>query len=120
MGGVESFSAEKAGKMISMTDAALAHVRELMAKETQKALRLSVDTTGCSGYMYVLDFIEQPVSGDHACPVAQDVTVYIDNSILPMVQGTRIDYVIEGVNAGMKFDNPNASAQCGCGESFSI
>jgi iron-sulfur cluster assembly protein len=47
------------------------------------------------------------------------VTVLVDPASLIHVDGTRLDFVREGLNEGFKFDNPNARGECGCGESFS-
>ena len=52
--------------------------------------------------------------------MAPGVKVYVAASMLPLVQGTEIDYVREGINAALKFKNPHAENECGCGESFSV
>lgn len=115
---VEVFAGQQ--QAVSITDAALAHIRERMSAGAGQALRFGAGKSGCSGYMYVLDFIEKPEPDDRAFQVAEGLTVYIDHSLLPILHGTRIDYVTEGLNSSMQFDNPNARAQCGCGESFSV
>jgi iron-sulfur cluster assembly accessory protein len=48
------------------------------------------------------------------------VEVYVDADDLPLVLGTQIDFAVEGLNATLKFKNPNADSYCGCGESFSV
>ena len=48
------------------------------------------------------------------------VTVIVDPLSLPYLDGTQLDFVREGLIAGFKFNNPNAAASCGCGESFSV
>lgn len=105
---------------ITMTDAALAHVRKQLAKVGGSALRLAIKKSGCSGYMYVVDYVDAPDDDDSVSQVSEDISVYVDRQSLPLVQGTEIDYVTEGLNAFMKFNNPNAQAECGCGESFSL
>jgi len=52
--------------------------------------------------------------------VADDLSLYVSETDLPLVRGTEVDYVIEGLNGTLKFKNPNAESHCGCGESFSI
>ena len=48
------------------------------------------------------------------------VKVVVDPESLPMLDGSTIDFVTEGLNRTFKFDNPNATEECGCGESFTI
>lgn len=105
---------------VSMTEPAIAHVRELLLEKGASGLRFGADKSGCSGYMYVLDFIDEPGENDSFFELADGVSIYIDKTLLPILHGTRIDYVTEGLNAQMKFDNPNAQGHCGCGESFTV
>lgn len=105
---------------ISVTDAAAAHIQEQVARSGRHHLRLGVKESGCNGYMYVLDYIDAPAAGDRAFPVNADVSVYVSERELPLVLGTEVDLVTEGLNSSLRFKNPNAAAHCGCGESFSI
>ncbi len=105
---------------ITMTDAALAHTRRQLAKISGSALRLATKKSGCSGYMYVVEYVDTPTSTDTEFQIAADVSVYVDTDSLALVRGTEIDYVTEGLNSFIKFNNPNAQAECGCGESFSV
>ena len=105
---------------ISVTDAAAAHIREQVARCGRHHLRLGVRESGCNGYMYVLDYIDAPADDDRAFPIGADVSVYVSQGDLPMVRGTEVDLVTEGLNSSLRFKNPNASAHCGCGESFSV
>lgn len=105
---------------IEMSASALEHVRSFYDGNSGKVLRIGVDESGCSGYAYVMDFVDAPDADDHCCQIADDVAVYIARQALPFLRGTRLDYVTEGLNSSIKFDNPNAKAHCGCGESFTI
>ena len=49
-----------------------------------------------------------------------EVSILIDNESMPFIKGTEIDFIDEGLNQVFKFKNPNATGECGCGESFSI
>jgi iron-sulfur cluster assembly protein len=98
------------------------------AKQIQKALtqrgsglglRVAVKTSGCSGYAYALEFVDQANPEDQVF-ASEGVSVLVDAQSLPLVDGTELDWVREGLNEGFKFNNPNASANCGCGESFSV
>ena len=104
---------------ISMTPAACRHVRRQLAKEGAEALLLGVTESGCNGYMYELRYVDGPP--EDVCGFDFDgVTVFVENADWPLVEGTEIDYVTEGLNAVLKFRNPNATGECGCGESFSV
>jgi Fe-S cluster assembly protein SufA/iron-sulfur cluster assembly protein len=72
--------------------------------------------------MYELDFLEAESTdrADARQELGDGVAVYVAADQLPIVRGTEIDYVVNGLNATVKFRNPNAEAECGCGESFSI
>ena len=101
---------------------AIAHLKRQLKLSGATALRLGVKESGCSGYMYELDFVtESNVAGaDVTQELADGVTVLIATEQLPIVRGTEIDYVVSGLNAAVKFRNPNAENECGCGESFSL
>jgi iron-sulfur cluster assembly accessory protein len=101
---------------------AIAHLKRQLASSGAAALRLGVKESGCSGYMYELDFVEAAEShaADARQQLADGVEVYVAIDQLPLVRGTEIDYVVNGLNATLKFRNPNAEAECGCGESFAI
>ena len=106
-----------------MTHAAQRHVRRQLDKEGADALLLGITESGCNGYMYELRYVadQADVSGtDVRAFDFDDVTVLVDSADWPLVGGTEIDYVTEGLNAVLKFRNPNASGECGCGESFSV
>ncbi|MFM2056189.1 MAG: hypothetical protein RLY71_574 [Pseudomonadota bacterium] len=82
-------------------------------------LRIAVKTSGCSGYAYALEFADVAAPEDLSFD-SEGVTVLVDAKSLPMVDGTQLDWVREGLNEGFKFNNPNAAATCGCGESFTV
>lgn len=115
---VEIYSGDQS--LISATPAALDHIRSHLSANQSKVLRISTAEAGCSGYMYELDFASVPEADDQVCQLADDVVLYIAQAALTLLRGTKIDYVTEGLNASMKFDNPNAEAWCGCGESFTV
>lgn len=82
-------------------------------------LRLGVRTSGCSGMAYVLEFVDAPNEDD---VVFEDkgVRVIVDGKSLAYLDGTQLDFVKEGLNEGFKFNNPNMTSECGCGESFNV
>ena len=105
---------------INLTDSAAKHVKQILAKnENGIGLRLSVKTTGCSGYQYVIDTATTINEQDKTIET-NGIKVIIDEQSLPYLAGTELDFVREGLNSGFKFRNPNVEESCGCGESFSL
>ena len=82
-------------------------------------LRLGVKTTGCSGMAYTMEFVDELEESDTVFE-NQGVKIIIDPKSLVYLDGTELDYGKEGLNEGFKFTNPNESARCGCGESFTV
>jgi iron-sulfur cluster assembly accessory protein len=106
---------------VTMTDAAIEHVRtQLHKRGAGRGLRLGVTKVGCSGYAYVVDFLDEPKDGDQEFAIAEDFSVFVDAKSWPYVKGTRLDFKQQGLNAGFEFHNPNATSLCGCGESFNV
>ena len=50
----------------------------------------------------------------------QGVKVYVDPESFPVLDGTKVDFVRQGLNESFQFLNPNVKAECGCGESFTV
>ena len=106
---------------ISMTDAAANHVARYIEKRGHgEGIRLAVRTSGCSGMAYVLEFVDDVDGEDQVFTGPQDVKIFIDPKSLVYLDGTELDFVKEGLNEGFKFNNPNVSSECGCGESFNV
>lgn len=76
--------------------------------------------SGCTGFMYVIDLVEEGGADDLRYSFDDDVELLVARDSLPILNGTRIDLVKEGINRQIKFINPNVKDQCGCGESFSV
>jgi Fe-S cluster assembly protein SufA len=105
---------------VVMTPRAVAHVKRQLERVPGKSLRLGIKESGCSGYMYQLDYIEAPDADDSVVDIDAELRMYVAGAHRALVHGTEIDYVTEGLNSALKFKNPHAAAQCGCGESFSV
>ncbi|PPI86806.1 Fe-S cluster assembly scaffold SufA [Candidatus Pantoea edessiphila] len=84
-----------------------------------KGLWLGIKKSGCAGFKYIVDLIQNPSSQDLKFSF-QYVTLFVSLQAMPFIDGTQIDYVNEGLNQHFKFNNPKAQNSCGCGESFSI
>ncbi|THH38817.1 iron-sulfur cluster assembly accessory protein [Aliishimia ponticola] len=102
---------------VTMTDRAAAQISRLMAKEGHKGLRIGVKKGGCAGMEYTMEYVDEV--GEHEEIVEQDGARVI---IAPMAQmflfGTQIDYETSLLESGFRFNNPNVSEACGCGESI--
>lgn len=105
---------------VSLTPAAARHVaKSLRQRGKGIGLRLAVKTSGCNGFAYALEFVDV-LNPDDECFETHGTKVIVDARSLGMLAGTELDFVREGLNEGFKFNNPNAKANCGCGESFAV
>ncbi len=106
---------------ITFTDRAVDKVRALIAIEGDEALRLRVFVTGggCNGFSYGFTF-DEDVADDDAVVEAEGVGMVVDSMSYPYLEGAQVDYVEDLNGAQFVVTNPNASATCGCGNSFSI
>ena len=105
---------------ISLTPAAADRVRHFLAERGRGVgLRLAVRKTGCSGFAYVVNYADAAEPTDH---VFEDrgVKVFVDPVSLPLINGTVIDFIKQGLNEAFRFRNPNVKGECGCGESFNV
>ena len=105
---------------IELTPSAAARMRDFLAKNpAAPGVRFGIKRTGCSGFGYTVE-LAQAVTGDDTVLDLDGVKLVVDAKALPLVEGTRIDYAREGMNAAFVFHNPNATGECGCGESFTV
>ncbi len=105
---------------ISMTQPAAERVRtHLSARGKGIGLRLGIKKTGCNGFAYVVNYADTVEEGDI---VFEDhgIKIVVDQDSLKLIDGTRVDFVKEGLNEAFSFRNPNVVGECGCGESFSV
>jgi len=104
---------------ISLTESAAKRVSQYLAREGRKALRLGVRKTGCSGWAYTVQ-LENDIFENDTVFEDRGIRVVIDRDSLPFLTGSEIDFVADGLNRTFQFRNPNATDECGCGESFTI
>ena len=102
---------------VPITPAAAAQIAKLMAKGGSKGLRIGVKKGGCAGMEYTMDYVSEIDPNDEL--------VELDGArvmIAPMAQmflfGTEIDYEVSLLESGFRFNNPNVTEACGCGESI--
>lgn len=105
---------------ISVSERAANRIREIMGSESgQKALRISVEGGGCSGFRYDFQIVSQTNADDLVIEKA-GTKVVIDPVSVPFMAGSVIDFIDDLMGASFKITNPNATASCGCGTSFSV
>jgi len=105
---------------VSVTERAARRIAEIVAGEPNaRALRVSVEGGGCSGFQYKFDLVAGSEPDDIVIERAGAMVV-IDEMSVGYMEGSEIDFVDELIGASFKIQNPNATAACGCGTSFSI
>jgi iron-sulfur cluster insertion protein len=105
---------------ISVSDRAANRIREIMAGEGGRhALRVSVQGGGCSGFRYDFEIVSQ-TNSDDLIVEKSGARVAIDPVSVPFMAGSKIDFVDDLIGASFKITNPNVTASCGCGTSFSV
>jgi len=108
--------------MITVSEKAKSRIQDLIRESnysTDYFLRVGVDSGGCSGLSYKLDFDNTIKQGDEVFDT-DGVKVVTDKKSVLYLFGTELDFS-DGLNGkGFTFNNPNASRTCSCGESFSV
>lgn len=108
-------------KVVTLTDAAAARVKEIMdrADKPYAGLRVGVKNGGCAGQEYVFEYAAEKGPIDE---VVEDkgVTILIEPKAVLFLIGTEIDYEITKLSSKFVFHNPNETDACGCGESVTI
>jgi iron-sulfur cluster assembly protein len=108
-------------KVVTLTDAAAARVKEIMARADKPyaGLRVGVKNGGCAGSEYVFEYAAEKNPLDEVVE-DKDVTILIDPKAVLFLIGTTIDYETTKLSSKFVFNNPNETDACGCGESVTI
>ncbi len=110
-----------AAPLITLTEAAAERAKLLIARSEKPVLglRVGVNTRGCSGLSYVVEYAEEQKKFED---VVQDkgVKIFIDPTAVMYLLGSEMDYVEDKFHTGFVFTNPNEKGRCGCGESFHV
>ena len=105
---------------VTMSDRAARRIGEILKSEPAGAmLRVSVEGGGCSGFQYKFD-IERARAEDDLVLAHDGAVVLIDPVSVNYMAGSQIDFVDDLIGQSFKINNPKATANCGCGTSFSI
>ena len=110
-----------ASKQITVSDSAVARLKELHAEDDHagKMLRVAVDGGGCSGFQYSFTFDDQ-INDDDQTIEKEGIIVVIDEMSWDYLAGSEIGYKTELIGAYFSIENPNAASTCGCGTSFAL
>lgn len=105
-----------------MTESAAARINHLKSQEGKANLRfrIAVNGGGCSGFQYEFSLDEAPPAPSDMVISKDGAEVIIDDVSLGIVAGSQLDFAEDLSGAGFSVKNPNATAKCGCGNSFSV
>ena len=108
-------------QMITLTDAAVDRVKNLIdnSDEPVLGLRVGISTKGCSGMSYVFEYAKEKQPYEEEIDT-KGAKVFIDPMSTMYLVGAEMDYVEDKMKSGFVFSNPNEKSRCGCGESFNV
>ncbi|RIJ22167.1 iron-sulfur cluster insertion protein ErpA [Henriciella barbarensis] len=105
---------------VTLSENAARRINAILAKQSDKDyLRVSVEGGGCSGFSYKFD-LEDTKNDDDVIVERDGARVLVDEMSMEFMRGSEIDFSNELIGAAFKINNPNATAACGCGTSFSL
>ena len=105
---------------VSFTEKAIRHLTNQVKARKAEGIEFNVKESGCSGFKYLLELTLEVKPEFLEYPLSDDLRLFVAPKVVPLISGTQVDYIQEGVNFRLDFNNPNATALCGCGESFSV
>ena len=112
--------AQQGNLPVTVTERAARRINQIVADEADaRMLRVSVEGGGCSGFSYRFDLVGKAEPDDIVIE-RSGATVLVDAVSVPYILGSELDYVDDLIGASFKVQNPNATASCGCGTSFSV
>ncbi len=106
---------------ITITDQAISRIKKLFDERGKPShgIRVGVNTKGCSGLSYTLEFVDDFNPLDESLSI-DGITVFIDPKATLFILGTEMDFVEDKMQSGFTFNNPNEKGRCGCGKSFHV
>lgn len=106
---------------LALSDSAARKIAMLLADEPAGAVfRISIQGGGCSGFSYIFDLDSKPVADTDLLIEKDGARVAVDDVSIGLLGGSVLDYAETLGSAGFEIKNPNATASCGCGNSFSV
>src|SRR5207237_3427202 len=105
---------------VVVSERAARRIGEILKSEGDGAmLRISVEGGGCSGFQYKFD-VDHTKTEDDLVISREGAVVLVDSASVPFLAGSEVDFVDDLIGASFRVVNPNATASCGCGTSFSV
>ena len=105
---------------VTLSSSAAKRINAILAKQSGKDfLRVSVEGGGCSGFSYKFD-LDDKANDDDIIIEKDGARVLVDEMSVEFMRGSEIDFSTELIGAAFTVNNPNATASCGCGTSFSL
>ncbi|MFL2733842.1 MAG: HesB/IscA family protein [Gammaproteobacteria bacterium] len=95
------------------------HLSAMLNSSDSSGIRISLEDSGCSGYAYKLDLVKNIEESDFSGTI-NGINLYIHDKSFTFLKGTKLDFIQKNLNEELVFNNPNVSAECGCGESFNF
>ena len=112
---------ESPGLPLTVTDRAVERIAHILRSEPEgSVLRISVDGGGCSGFQYRYDLVQEKPAEDDFVISEGGALILVDSVSLQFMEGSQVDFVDDLIGQSFQVKNPNATASCGCGTSFSI
>jgi iron-sulfur cluster assembly accessory protein len=106
---------------VALSDSAARRIAKILSGEAERrALRISVEGGGCSGFSYKYDLVEDRSEPDDIVIEKSGARVLIDSMSLQFMGGSEIDFVDDLMGQSFQIKNPNATSSCGCGTSFAV
>ena len=122
--GVEKFNPNLKPAELILTAAAVVHFKKMLNEDLSKtAVRFDVSKTGCSGYSYLSELISELDIHDQDIKIEniKDFSAWMTARAKPLINGLMIDYQKQSLGQSkLIYTNPNETARCGCGVSFSV
>ncbi len=104
---------------IRLTQVAADRISQFLDKEGGVGLRLGVKKTGCSGWAYVVKLADD-IKPDDVMFEDRGIRILVPSESLGFLDGSEVDFAMEGLGYSFQFRNPNVTEKCGCGESFTV
>ena len=106
--------------VISFTNRAKEQLIYLLQSKNQTAIKINIETKGCSGKAYTMTYSKSKDPLDEEISLDPTHSLYIDPKAMLFIIGTEIDYETSHLQSGFIFNNPNEKGRCGCGKSFHV
>ncbi len=117
---VDDYYPEPYDSTLQVTLDAANWIHEQLSKRGKgRGIRLGVAPAGCTGYKYIIEFVDQENEEDYIVQ-KKGLFFFIDPKSKPILQGSVVEFRTEGLNSGLDIVNSNTRDRCGCGESFNI